>query len=463
MRLRTIFIILTVFSVLPLLKVPVLATSATQTSSTGCHTFFGLDTNGTAVQLFAVNFNTPNQSQLYQSKKLNEKPRQKQLIQLRSGEFGGIYHNQTAVKYTTFDPNTPISTVWTPQNDHTAFNYPSIIELSDGTLIASIEYTPDTRAERLTGKSKCFDGLSGMAHCTQDVRTAILKSTDQGISWRPITTIDNDDIDVDRRGSLWQPRLAVDHRDYLYLLVAEQYFDPNPENQKRDTETLWKSTDRGVNWTRIGNVFTAPIPHYQANEGDLVIAPDGRITVVFSSNYHPGLSPNEKGDYLLLTTSTDDGHTWSPVKIVGKFGPEKGVSRVPNIQIVNGSRYGVSFHKFVDPNYVLSYLFSQPNSLTNWGSDYAVEPFDPGNPTINPVCIKDLGNNVPSPTPPSGNPADLTDEGDTPGNQVNEFDYNVLVEHFGKTGTPGWIKADIVKNGKVDEFDYNALVSRFTI
>ena len=66
-----------------------------------------------------------------------------------------------------------------------------------------------------------------------------------------------------------------------------------------------------------------------------------------------------------------------------------------------------------------------------------------------------------SPTPPTGNPADLTDEGDTPGNQVNEFDYNALVENFGKTGPPGWIKADIIKNGKVDEFDYNALVEDF--
>ena len=44
---------------------------------------------------------------------------------------------------------------------------------------------------------------------------------------------------------------------------------------------------------------------------------------------------------------------------------------------------------------------------------------------------------------------------------MNEYDYNVLVGEFGKTGTPGWIKADIIKNGKVDEFDYNALVENF--
>jgi len=66
----------------------------------------------------------------------------------------------------------------------------------------------------------------------------------------------------------------------------------------------------------------------------------------------------------------------------------------------------------------------------------------------------------PSP-PPTGNIADLTDEGDIPGNQVNEYDYNVLVGDFGKTGAPGWIKADIIKNGKVDEFDYNVLVGDF--
>ena len=62
---------------------------------------------------------------------------------------------------------------------------------------------------------------------------------------------------------------------------------------------------------------------------------------------------------------------------------------------------------------------------------------------------------------PTTNPADLTDEDDTPGNQVNEADYNLLLSDFGKTGSPGWIPADINDDGTVDEEDYNMLVGAF--
>ncbi|OGG34940.1 hypothetical protein A2363_01825 [Candidatus Gottesmanbacteria bacterium RIFOXYB1_FULL_47_11] len=84
---------------------------------------------------------------------------------------------------------------------------------------------------------------------------------------------------------------------------------------------------------------------------------------------------------------------------------------------------------------------------------YLNQYFTVGSPTTTPIPTSS----------PAGNIADLTDEGDTPDNQVNEFDYNVLVGDFGKTGSPGWIKADIIKNGKVDEFDYNALVGNFGV
>ena len=68
----------------------------------------------------------------------------------------------------------------------------------------------------------------------------------------------------------------------------------------------------------------------------------------------------------------------------------------------------------------------------------------------------------PSPTPtPTPVPGDITDENDVPGDQVNIYDYNLLVSDFGKTGTAGWLKADIDKNGEVDIFDYNILVENF--
>ena len=42
---------------------------------------------------------------------------------------------------------------------------------------------------------------------------------------------------------------------------------------------------------------------------------------------------------------------------------------------------------------------------------------------------------------------------------VDIYDYNILVSHFGKTGTN--LAGDIDKNGKVDIFDYNSLVENF--
>jgi hypothetical protein len=41
------------------------------------------------------------------------------------------------------------------------------------------------------------------------------------------------------------------------------------------------------------------------------------------------------------------------------------------------------------------------------------------------------------------------------------LDYAILIADFGKTGTPGWVPADIDKSGKVDVFDYNILVGNF--
>jgi len=66
-----------------------------------------------------------------------------------------------------------------------------------------------------------------------------------------------------------------------------------------------------------------------------------------------------------------------------------------------------------------------------------------------------------TPSSPAPNLADLTDEGDAQGDQVNQHDADQLKADFGKTGAKDWIKADIHKDGKVDVFDYNVLVGAF--
>lgn len=69
---------------------------------------------------------------------------------------------------------------------------------------------------------------------------------------------------------------------------------------------------------------------------------------------------------------------------------------------------------------------------------------------------------APSPSPtPSNVPADLNPTGDTPSDQVNIFDYNAFVGDYGKTGAPGFVPADMKKDGAVNIFDYNILVANF--
>ncbi len=59
-------------------------------------------------------------------------------------------------------------------------------------------------------------------------------------------------------------------------------------------------------------------------------------------------------------------------------------------------------------------------------------------------------------TPPPSLVSDLDSDRD-----VDIFDYNILLGDFGKTGTAGFIRADIIKNGVVDIFDYNILLGDF--
>jgi hypothetical protein len=45
--------------------------------------------------------------------------------------------------------------------------------------------------------------------------------------------------------------------------------------------------------------------------------------------------------------------------------------------------------------------------------------------------------------------------------KVTVYDYSVLLQNFGRTGSPGFISADIIQNGIVDLDDYRALTANF--
>ena len=82
------------------------------------------------------------------------------------------------------------------------------------------------------------------------------------------------------------------------------------------------------------------------------------------------------------------------------------------------------------------------------------------------VAIRDIeGSAIPipttsvvdTPTPTPSIAGDLDGDGD-----VDIFDFNILVEDFGWSGTPGGIASDIDTDGDVDIFDFNILVTNFT-
>ncbi len=59
-------------------------------------------------------------------------------------------------------------------------------------------------------------------------------------------------------------------------------------------------------------------------------------------------------------------------------------------------------------------------------------------------------------SPVSAKKGDLNADG-----KVDIYDYNIMLEQFGKTGAPGFHPADIIKNGIVDIFDYNELIASY--
>jgi hypothetical protein len=99
-------------------------------------------------------------------------------------------------------------------------------------------------------------------------------------------------------------------------------------------------------------------------------------------------------------------------------------------------------------------------AIVNNAGVQASQPPPTTSPTSTPILTI-----TPIPTP-SSIPGDLTDYEDKTGDQVNIWDYNILMQDFGKKGAPGFLPDDItgdngVPNGEIDIFDYNALLANF--
>jgi len=59
--------------------------------------------------------------------------------------------------------------------------------------------------------------------------------------------------------------------------------------------------------------------------------------------------------------------------------------------------------------------------------------------------------------------SDIVDDADAKGDQVNSQDYAQFVLDFNKTGAAGWIRSDIVKDGKVNVGDFATLVKEWSL
>src|SRR6478735_1506936 len=120
----------------------------------------------------------------------------------------------------------------------------------------------------------------------------IWKSGNNGITWRPIF----DDKDVAAFGML---AIAPSDTNVIYAGTGE----PNSRNTIEPGDGMYKSTDGGAHWTKIGLVNSQHI-------GRIVVDPRNANTVYVASLGPAWKSGGERGLYK----STDGGTTWKLIK-----------------------------------------------------------------------------------------------------------------------------------------------------
>jgi photosystem II stability/assembly factor-like uncharacterized protein len=119
-------------------------------------------------------------------------------------------------------------------------------------------------------------------------------SDDAGETWRRVLTGDNDTtgaVDV-----------AIDPRDskVVYAAMWDNYRERDRRLYEGLGSGLYKSTDGGVHWARIGTPFFGPTP--ETGRIGVAVAPDGTVY---------GNVAGPSGVYRGFFSSTDGGQTWS--------------------------------------------------------------------------------------------------------------------------------------------------------
>lgn len=218
----------------------------------------------------------------------------------------------------------------------------------------------------------------------------IWESSDEGTSWRYVTHAVDPGADPERCNLHWQPHLMEmprtvgELREGTLLLSGSQVCNDERGRMADMRLRLYKSTDLGRSWSRVGEIDTGTVtqPVWEPN---LRLLDDGRLVTYYSSEKHKDEGFNQLLSYKV---SSDGGATWGPEVYNVAF--PGGVER-PGMAIVeriaDGS-YVLSYESVAHPEVHDQVFFKRSRDGLDWGS-----PADRG------VAIQSDGGQYPASTP----------------------------------------------------------------
>lgn len=197
----------------------------------------------------------------------------------------------------------------------------------------------------------------------------IWESRDEGANWAYVTHA-TDPGPTDRCNLHWQPHLMEMPRTVgaltagTLLLSGSQVCNDANGRMADMRLRLYKSTDAGRSWSRIGEIDTGTVsqPVWEPN---LRLLDDGRLVTYYSSEKHKDQGFNQLLSYKV---SSDGGQTWGP-EIYNVAFPG-GVER-PGMAIVDrlaDKSYVLSYESVAHPEVRDQVFFKRSKDGLDWGS-----------------------------------------------------------------------------------------------
>lgn len=365
-----------------------------------------------------------------------QNPQQPYLFRLTNGDFGLVYREKNERIWFKNISGGAETVVQKKRTDkHYSVNWPRAVQLKDGTII--VAFSSHVKEE--------WEACKPTNGCLFDTRIRLFSSGDNGRTWSLLSELTNSLTGDPGRGGLWQPTPIELSDGSLGLLINEQMLTPagsQCDAFRYDATAFYVSTDKGKTWQRRASVASGggQCTHY--NEGSVIELPDGRLVTVMRTIEPTAVALVRKGT-VQLTISSDQGRTWSAPKVIAEAGhqlptePGAATAIAPLIRRVR-DRFVLLYNKIIPEGNDIFTVKTAINLVPDsWNTpEYSPAVIGPG--AIGANCLPGGGT--------GGNPADLTDTGDTPGDEVNIFDYNALIAGFGTT---------------YNIFNYNTLVGRF--